>query len=197
MKVTVLRIGHRFVRDDRVTTHAALVSRAFGSNKIYMTDVDESIKQTLRDVSDRWGGAEDFEIEITDDWKRVLRNWKEDGKKVAHLTMYGLNIDDVIEDICKCDQIMVIIGAEKVPREIYEMADFNVAIGNQPHSEIAALAIFLDRVFKGGELKREFADGRLKIIPTAKGKSVQEKSDQADNNNNNNYNNSDQNLTLI
>ena len=25
MKVSVLRIGHRLVRDDRVTTHAALV----------------------------------------------------------------------------------------------------------------------------------------------------------------------------
>ena len=28
MEVSVLRIGHRFVRDDRITTHAALVSRA-------------------------------------------------------------------------------------------------------------------------------------------------------------------------
>ena len=50
MKVSVLRIGHRLLRDDRITTHAALVSRAFGSDKIYMTEVDNSIKETLEGV---------------------------------------------------------------------------------------------------------------------------------------------------
>ncbi len=32
-EVAVLRIGHRLVRDDRTTTHAMLVSRAFGSTR--------------------------------------------------------------------------------------------------------------------------------------------------------------------
>ena len=44
-EVAILRIGHRLVRDDRTTTHAILVSRAFGSNTMYMTDVDEEIKK--------------------------------------------------------------------------------------------------------------------------------------------------------
>ena len=33
MKIEVVRIGQRVVRDDRVTTHVALVSRSFGAQK--------------------------------------------------------------------------------------------------------------------------------------------------------------------
>ena len=33
MKIEVLRIGQRVIRDDRVTTHVALVARAFGDQK--------------------------------------------------------------------------------------------------------------------------------------------------------------------
>jgi len=35
--------------------------------------------------------------------------------------------------------LVIIVGAEKVPREIFEFADYNVGIGCQPHSEISAL----------------------------------------------------------
>ena len=56
MSIAVLRLGHRLVRDDRTTTHVALVSRAFGCKKIFMTDVDESILETIRRVCDDWGG---------------------------------------------------------------------------------------------------------------------------------------------
>jgi tRNA (cytidine56-2'-O)-methyltransferase len=75
LEVSVLRIGHRFVRDDRITTHAALVSRAFGSNKIYMTEVDDSIKETIATVGRRWGKP-DFNIEIIQDWKKLILEWK-------------------------------------------------------------------------------------------------------------------------
>ena len=138
-----------------------------------MTQVDDSILETLKDVNKRWGGESEFEIEIIEDWKKVIKNWKKDVGKVIHLTMYGINIDDVIGNLQKENDILVVIGAEKAPREIYDLADYNIAIGNQPHSEIAALAIFLDRVFKGKELEREFKRGKLKIIPMAKGKRVQ------------------------
>jgi tRNA (cytidine56-2'-O)-methyltransferase len=167
-------MGHRIVRDDRITTHAALVSRAFGSNKIFMTQVDDSIIETLKDVNKRWGGESEFEIEIIEDWKKVIKKWKEDGGKIIHLTMYGMPIDDVVDNLQKENNILVVICAEKAPREIYYLADYNIAIGNQPHSEIAALAIFLDRVFKGKELKRDFKGAKFKIIPTAKGKRVKE-----------------------
>src|SRR5919108_3750051 len=114
MEVSVLRIGHRLVRDDRVTTHAALVSRAFGANSIYMTEVDESIKETIRKVGSIWGGESNFSIKIIQDWKKVVQCWKKDSGKVIHLTMYGINIDDAINEICKEKKVLVIIGAQKV-----------------------------------------------------------------------------------
>lgn len=172
MIVHVLRIGHRLVRDDRVTTHAALVARAFGAEKIYMTGIDQSVAKTVADIGKRWGGA--FEVELIQDWKSVAREWKKAGGVVAHLTMYGIDIGAAAKRLKNKSRILVIIGSEKVPREAYELADYNIAVGNQPHSEIAALAIFLDRIFGGKELTRKFSGGRLGIVPSEKGKVVQE-----------------------
>ncbi|MGN6629805.1 MAG: tRNA (cytidine(56)-2'-O)-methyltransferase, partial [Candidatus Nitrosocosmicus sp.] len=62
--------------------------------------------------------------------------------------------------------------AEKTPKELYYLADYNISIGNQPHSEIAALAIFLDRLFEGKQFDKEFSNGRMKIIPSDKGKNI-------------------------
>ena len=47
MEIEVLRIGQRVVRDDRVTTHVALVARSFGAQKIYMNEVNPEIKRTI------------------------------------------------------------------------------------------------------------------------------------------------------
>jgi tRNA (cytidine56-2'-O)-methyltransferase len=124
MNISVLRIGHRLVRDDRVTTHVALVARAFGADTIYMTGVlDESINDTIAKVSKRWGGR--FRVEVVQDWKSLARAWKKEGGKVAHLTMYGINIDDMTERLHKESKILVIVGAEKVPQEVYSLADFS------------------------------------------------------------------------
>jgi len=173
MNISVLRIGHRLVRDDRVTTHVALVARAFGADAIYMTGIlDGSIDDTIAKVSQRWGGR--FRVEVVQDWKSLVRAWKKEGGKVAHLTMYGINIDDMTERLRKESKILVIVGAEKVPQEVYGLADYNIAIGNQPHSEISALAIFLDRIFTGKQFKNMFPNANLKIVPTEKGKRVQE-----------------------
>ncbi len=174
MRVSVLRIGHRLVRDDRVTTHSALVARAFGADRIYMTGIDQSVSDTVASVAKRWGG--EFEVKVIEDWKGLARAWKKEGGKVAHLTMYGINVDDAVDKLRKEEKVLVIIGAEKVPREAYDIADYNIAVGNQPHSEIAALAIFLDRMFRGRQLKKELAGGRLKIIPAERGKQVRESS---------------------
>jgi tRNA (cytidine56-2'-O)-methyltransferase len=171
--VSVLRIGHRLVRDDRTTTHAVLVSRALGCNNIYMTDVDDEIKNTLKKVNKRWGGENEFHLEIIDNWKQVIKNWRANGGIVVHLTMYGALINEKITEIKALNQnVLVIIGAEKVPKEIYFLADYNIAIGNQPHSEIAALAIFLDRIFDGNQFDRKLTNESIKIIPTDKGKNV-------------------------
>jgi tRNA (cytidine56-2'-O)-methyltransferase len=50
------------------------------------------------------------------------------------------------------------------------MSDFNMSIGNQPHSECAALAIFLDRFFEGKELVKEFKKAKIKVVPQERGK---------------------------
>ena len=172
MSIAVLRLGHRLVRDDRTTTHVALVSRAFGCKKIFMTDVDESILETIRRVCDDWGGSNEFDVEIIQDWRSLLKTWKKNNGIIVHLTMYGINIEHISHDYPNGKNILVVIGASKVPKDVYFIADMNIAVGNQPHSEIAALAIFLDRYFQGKELTQSFDNAKMKIIPSSRGKRV-------------------------
>jgi len=169
--IEVVRIGQRLVRDDRVTTHVALVSRAFGAEKIFMTEVNPEIKDTLRKINETWGG--NFEIEFIDKWKSIVKKKKEENFRIVHLTMYGEKINDVQEKLQKEENLLIVVGAEKVPREIYELADYNIGIGSQPHSEISALAILLDRIQKGEQFEKTFPDAKRKIIPTKTGKNVQ------------------------
>jgi tRNA (cytidine56-2'-O)-methyltransferase len=169
--IEVVRIGQRVVRDDRVTTHVALVSRAFGARKIFMTEVNPEIKDTLDKINKTWGG--NFIVEFIDKWKSVVKKKKEDNFKIVHLSMYGENINDVQGELSNEENLLVVVGAEKVPREIYELADYNVGIGSQPHSEISALAILLDRIQNGTQFEKSFTNAKRKIIPTKMGKNVQ------------------------
>ena len=169
MVIEVVRIGQRLVRDDRVTTHVALVARAFGCAKIFMTEVNPDIKDTLEKINKNWGG--NFIVEFIDNWKSIVKKKKEK-YKIVHLTMYGESINDVDDQLRKEENLLIVVGAEKVPREIYELADYNVGIGSQPHSEISALAILLDRIQKGEQFKNSFPGAKRKIIPTRKGKNV-------------------------
>ena len=170
MVIEILRIGQRLVRDDRVTTHVALVARAFGASKIYMNEVNPEIKDTLDRINKTWGG--DFEISFIDDWKELVKRRKNDSARIVHLTMYGEDINDVESRLEKEQDLLIVIGAEKVPREIFDLADYNVAIGNQPHSEISALAVLLDRILKGKKFSTSFDEAQRKIIPTKQGKNV-------------------------
>lgn len=172
--IEVLRIGQRLVRDDRVTTHVALVSRAFGASKIYMNEVNPEIKETLNKVNKSWGS--DFQIEFIEDWRKLLRS-KKKVAKIVHLTMYGENINHVEQKISQENNILIVVGAEKVPRDVYEQADYNVAVGNQPHSEISALAVLLDRVQGGKQFDAKYNNAKLEIVPTKKGKKVVAKND--------------------
>lgn len=171
MEIEVLRIGQRIVRDDRVTTHVALVSRALGASKIYMNEINPEIKITLDKIKKVWGG--DFEIEYFEHWKEVLRKKKKEGYRIVHLTMYGEKINKVVPVLQKEEKMIIVVGAEKVPREIYELADYNVSIGTQPHSEISALAVVLDRVQNGEQFDKSFAGAQRAIIPMKKGKNVE------------------------
>ena len=173
MVIEVVRIGQRVVRDDRVTTHVALVSRAFGAEKIFMTEVNPEIKNTLEKINKTWGG--NFVVEFVDKWKPIIKKKKEENFKIVHLSMYGESVNDVQEKISQEENLLVVVGAEKVPREIYDLADYNVGVGSQPHSEISALAILLDRIQKGKQFEKAFPNAKRKIIPTKTGKNVQVK----------------------
>ncbi len=170
MDIEVLRIGQRVVRDDRVTTHVALVARALGASKIYMNEVAPEIESTIQKINETWGG--NFEIEFFSNWKDII-NMKRNDYKIIHLTMYGENINKIYSKIQKEEKILVVVGAEKVPREIYDKSDYNVSIGTQPHSEISALAILLDRIQGGEQFNKKFPNSKRVIIPSNDGKNVQ------------------------
>jgi len=174
-KVVVLRWGHRY-RDERVTTHVALTARAFGASGIILADVlDKEIRRTVKEVVESWGGSFFFKMGLP--WKQVVKEWKEKKGIVVHLTAYGENVQtsDVMQRIKSSGKdVLVLVGSQKVPSAFFSKAvsDFNVAIGNQPHSECSSLAVFLDRFFEGEELSKEFEGAKMKIVPQKSGKKV-------------------------
>jgi len=161
-------------RDARLTTHVALTARALGASGFVLSDIiDEKIQKTVEKVTRSWGGG--FFFEMGTPWKKTVRDWKAKGGVVVHLTAYGENIQtsnvlDRIRDLEK--DVLLMIGSQKVPKAFFsrEISDFNVSIGNQPHSECAALAIFLDRFFEGKELAKGFGNAKIRIIPQERGK---------------------------
>lgn len=173
-KVHVLRLSHRAQRDKRVTTHIGLVARAFGAEKMIVTGArDKHLDESIGRIVEFWGGP--FSIEFCSDSYELIDTYKNNGFLIVHLTMYGLPILEQIDSIRKATQdVLVIVGGEKVPFEIYQAADYNIAVGSQPHSEISALSVFLDRLFGGAELSSEFKDARRKIVPQACGKRLVE-----------------------
>jgi tRNA (cytidine56-2'-O)-methyltransferase len=167
-EVAILRIGHRPERDQRVTTHVGLTARALGAKGMYLAAADKGVVQSIAGVVERWGG--EFFCEDSVKWRSCIKDWKAQGGIVVHLTMYGLNLPDVIGDVRAHTKILVIVGAEKVPGEIYGLADYNIAVTSQPHSEISSLALFLDHLFLSNELGNEFLNAQIRIIPSKAGK---------------------------
>lgn len=166
--IVVLRLGHRPSRDKRVTTHVALTARAFGADEIWVTTKDTVLEKTINGMVSRFGG--DFATRTGVRWREAVRSW--DGT-VVHLTMYGQRLDEALQthgDLRGKD-MMIVVGAEKVPREVYELAHFNISVGNQPHSEVAALAVFLYRLTNDETLYRKF-DSRLTVVPNPRGKTI-------------------------
>ncbi len=175
-KIVVLRWGHRPKRDLRLTTHVALTARALGASGFILSDVkDEKIRITVEKVVENWGGP--FAFEMGTPWKKAVKTWKAKGGIVVHLTAYGENIEtsNVLDRIkASGKDILLIVGSQKVPGEFFskDVSDFNVAVGNQPHSECASLAVFLDRFFKGKELAKTFENAKIAIVPQERGKKI-------------------------
>jgi len=169
--VTVLRLSHRPGRDDRMTTHIGLTARALGADTVtFPTNATDAVV-TAEDITERFGGP--FGVETTDEPKGMVRDW--DGS-VVHLTMYGervQTVEDEIRGTHREEPLLVVVGGEKVPFEVYDRADWNVGVTSQPHSEVAALAVFLDRLFDGRELDREWENAERRVVPEETGKTVE------------------------
>lgn len=168
--ISVLRLGHRVARDKRISTHCGLVARAFGADEIIFSgDSELAAISSVEGVTRKWGG--NFSARYEKNWRKFLREFR---GIVAHLTMYGEPFEKKISLLKAARKrgkdLLVVIGAEKVPREVYERADYNLSVTLQPHSEVAALAVFLYELNAGG--RAEFAGAKLKIIPAKRGKKV-------------------------
>ena len=177
-KISILRMGHRIGRDVRVTTHCALAARALGADEfILYGEQDDSMLESVRKVVSNWGGK--FTARYSESWKKAISEKRRKKFTIVHLTFYGLPVQKTISEIRAKSKkgLLIIIGAEKVPSEVYKLSDFNISVTNQPHSEIAALSIFLHEYFSGKELsenfqKKRFRSSKIRIIPKANSKEV-------------------------
>ncbi len=165
--IIILRLGHRRLRDARLSTHCGLAARALGADKIIFSgEPDEKLLGSIRNVAKRWGGP--FRAAYSESWRKVIRNYKKKKFVVVHLSMYGIPFEKKIRKIRKIKNILVIIGSEKVPGEVYQISDFNLSVTSQPHSEAAALAVFLHSLGR----EKKFKKARLAIVPQERGKKV-------------------------
>lgn len=168
-RVSVLRIGHRAGRDPRLTTHLALAARALGADRMYLHPPDPSIAERIAQVDAGWGGR--FEVVGVEQWKPLVRSWP---GAVVHLTMYGLPLSRVEPKMRTAGDLLVVVGGAKVPSELYSWARFNVAVGHEPHSEVAALAVLLDHLL-GLPPPGPRAGAARWVRPRAHGKAVSER----------------------
>lgn len=174
--VSVLRLGHRRDRDKRITSHLGLTARAFGANEILLAgDEDSSALETWKSVTKRFGGK--FKCAYEPRPLRFLRDFsRKKGNdlpgSIIHLTMYGETWKKELPKIDLSRPILIVVGGTKVPGEVFRLADHNISIGNQPHSEVAALAIFLESLMGTIDEENYFSGGEIKIVPNGKRKQV-------------------------
>ena len=175
--IEVLRLGHRMGRDPRITTHLALVSRAMGAKKFVLAgDEDDKLFSNIESVNERFGQGLlcRYEKSPMKMLREISASKDENKPLLIHLTMYGEPFKQVIPKIPKDQSVVVIVGGAKVPGEIFKISDYNIAVGNQPHSEVAALALFLDTWTEGHGFNRKFTEPQLIISPSKSGKDVKE-----------------------
>jgi tRNA (cytidine56-2'-O)-methyltransferase len=133
-------------------------------------DYDQQLIKSIDKATANWGGR--FAVKYVRSWRSFLSGWRSSGKTV-HLTMYGEDVRKIIDDVRACESdLLIIVGSQKVPRELYEIADWNVSITNQPHSEVSALAVFLHMLLREKEFDLEFERPRIRVIPSRREKRV-------------------------
>src|SRR3989344_766246 len=98
--IEVLRLGHRPFRDKRISTHVCLTARAFGASKVYYSgQKDSNMEESVNKINKKFGGK--CEIKHIQEEKKLIKEKKKDGFLIVHLTMYGLQVQDQIEELRK------------------------------------------------------------------------------------------------
>ena len=88
-----------------------------------MDTKDAELEDTIQSVVDRFGGS--FQVETGVKWRSIVRKWS---GTIIHLTMYGELIDEMIDKVPRNPEtnLLIIVGATKVPREIYDKANLKL-----------------------------------------------------------------------
>ncbi|MGA9840424.1 MAG: tRNA (cytidine(56)-2'-O)-methyltransferase [Thermoplasmata archaeon] len=165
-QVSVLRVGHRVGRDPRLTTHLALAARALGADRMYLEPPDPDLAARVAALAKGWGGS--FEVVGVRDWKQQVRSY---AGIVVHLTMYGQPLERVLPRILRSPRVLLAVGGAKVPPDLYRLSTLNVAVGHQPHSEVAAVAVVLDRLL-GVPGPGRWPGAERAVVPRVRGKKV-------------------------
>jgi tRNA (cytidine56-2'-O)-methyltransferase len=147
----------------------ALTARAWGARTLYLEPPDPRLAEGLSQVGDRFGGS--FQVQGLTNPRSFLRQYP---GTILHLTVYGEDLDRVKDQWTGPGPFLLVVGGAKVPPEIYALAHHNVAVTHQPHSEVAALALVLDRLL-GTPTEEERPGARLRILASARGKRVEER----------------------
>lgn len=136
---------------------------------MYLHPPDPALAERIAALGEGWGGR--FEVVGVEQWKPVVRGWP---GSVVHLTMYGLPLAKVEAKLRTEKELLVVVGGAKVPAELYRLARYNVAVGHEPHSEVAALAVTLDHLL-GLPAPGPRPGARRWVRPRAHGKAVSER----------------------
>lgn len=171
MNITIFRFGHRIERDKRITTHCALVSRAFGCKNLYYSgQEDNHFENSIREVCEDFGG--NLNIKFINNYEKFFEENK-NKYYIIHLTMYGTDFNTFAKKIKKENlkkPLLIFVGSQKVPSEIYHLADANVCVTNQPHSEVAALGLLLNALVDYKKVK--FTKAKIQVKENPKGKTI-------------------------
>ena len=129
MKLAVLRLSHRVMRDKRISTHLALTARAFGADEFFYTgDHDSHVEESIERIQQEWGG--DLTVtHIGKPWN-FLKEWKKQGGIVIHLTMYGIELSNKLKEIQNFENGDLLITTDNFHSWLGPRTSIRVQIGH-------------------------------------------------------------------
>ena len=86
--------------------------------------------------------------------------------------MYGEPFREAIPRMRRDRPMVIVVGGAKVPGDVFKHCQYNIAVGNQPHSEVAALGVFLESLIGQIDESKHFQGGEIQVIPSLDRKKV-------------------------